>query len=135
MAATLLSSRDAIHIGNDGPGKEESSEQYGGGRICLQPDETSVILLAHLASSSALFVWFWLHEELINKWILDLTHFKWGSSNGLPFTFVNASLFLNFSQPYLPLTPYNFLVCPSLKEHYCDLISPHHLAFKGQRVN
>lgn len=21
--------------------------------------------------------WFWLHEELINKWILDLTHFKW----------------------------------------------------------
>ena len=51
MAATLLSSRDAIHIGNDGPGQEESSEQYGGGRIkeCLQPDGTSVILLAHLA--------------------------------------------------------------------------------------
>ena len=69
MAATLLSSRDAIHIGNDGPGQEESSEQYGGGRIkeCLQPDGTSVILPAHLALSSALFVWFWLHEELINK--------------------------------------------------------------------
>lgn len=69
MAATLLSSRDAIHIGNDGPGKEESSEQYGGGRIkeCLQPYETSVILLPHLALSFGLFICFWLHEELINK--------------------------------------------------------------------
>lgn len=40
-----------------------------GGRIkdCLQPDETSVILLAHLALSFALFVCFWLHEGLINK--------------------------------------------------------------------
>ena len=74
-----------------------------------------MILLAHLALRFALFVCFWLHEELINKQVLDLTHFKWVSSNGLPFTFLNAFFFLEFFSALFATYSLQFLGVPQLE--------------------